>query len=302
MNAKKGAIITLTAGILWGFSGCCGQYIFENFDADPTYLTSYRMFSAGIILTIIGFIKSRDEMVAIWHNRGQVIRLFLFAWIGVMFNMLSYLSAIAYSNSGTATILQYIGPVLVMIYSCFAAHQLPKGKEVLAIVMAMLGTFILATHGNIHTMMLTPLGLTWGLLAAFALACYNIIPGDLIHIYGAIPITGYGMLIGGGTLFTLTRSWNAPMIYDPRCIAAFVAMVIVGTVLTFTMYLLGVKLIGPVKASLLACIEPVSAVVIMVIWLKESFQFLDFVGFMCIFVTVFLLTKKEEAADSAVDR
>lgn len=293
MNAKKGAVITLAAGILWGFSGCCGQYIFDNFNADPMYLTSYRMFSAGVILVIIGLIKNRNEMISIWRDRSDAIRLLIFAWLGVMFNMLSYLTAIAHSNSGTATILQYIGPVFVMIFTCFTAKKLPDFREVFAIIMAMLGTFILATHGNIHSMILTPSGLFWGLLSAVALACYTLIPGDLTQRFGAIPVTGYGMLIGGATLFTGARSWNAPMVHDPRCIAAFLAMVIIGTVLTFTMYLLGIRLIGPVKASMLASIEPVSATVIMVLWLKESFQFLDFVGFMCIFVTVFLLTKKE---------
>ena len=157
--------------------------------------------------------------------------------------------------------------------------------------------FRLATHGDIHTMVLTPLGLMWGLLSAFALACYTLIPGDLPDRFGAVSVTGYGMIIGGVSMFIGTRAWNAPMIHDPKCIAAFVAMVIIGTVLTFTLYLLGIKLIGPVKTSMLASVEPVSATVIMVVWLKESFQFLDFVGFMCIFVTVFLLTKKEEAAE-----
>ncbi|MCI5721831.1 MAG: DMT family transporter [Firmicutes bacterium] len=293
MNMKKGAIITLAAGIMWGFSGCCGQYMFDNFNVDPIYLSSFRMLLAGVLLIIIGAVKNRNDMVSIWRDRKAVIRLFIFAWFGILFNMVSYLVAIDYSNSGTATILLYIGPVLVMIFSCFTARKLPDRKEFAAILMAVIGTFILATHGNIHAMVLTPLGLFWGLLSAFAMACYTLIPGDLTQRYGAVPVTGYGMLIGGATLFVATQSWNAPMVHDPRCIAAFLAMVILGTVMTFTMYLLGIRLIGPVKASMLASIEPVSATVIMVIWLKESFQFLDFVGFMCIFVTVFLLTKKE---------
>ena len=297
MNNKKGSIITLAAGIMWGFSGCCGQYILDNFNADPVYLSSYRMVFAGIILIFIGIVKSPDRMTAIWHDKKAVLRLFIYAWLGVTFNMYTYLCAIAHSNSGTATILLYIGPVLVMIFSCFTARKLPSRKEFVAIIMAVLGTFILATHGNIHTMVLTPLGLMWGLLSAFALACYTLIPGDLPDRFGAVTVTGYGMIIGGISMFIGTRAWNAPMIHDPKCIAAFASMVIIGTVLTFTLYLLGIKLIGPVKASMLASVEPVSATVIMVVWLKESFQFLDFVGFMCIFVTVFLLTKKEEAAE-----
>lgn len=292
---KSGAIITLTAGILWGFSGCCGQYIFDNFGAEPQYLTAYRLTIAGALLVIYGFITDRQNMIGIWKEKKTIIRLLFFAVFGLMLNSLSYLTAISYSNSGTATILQYLGPLLVMIWACFSGRRLPTGKEILAIVLALLGTFFLATHGDIHTMVITPLGLLWGLLAAFFLATYTLIPVPIIGKYGSTAVTGYGMFTGGLILWIITGSWNAPMVYEPACIAAFVAMVFFGTVLTFTIYLVGVHRIGAVKASMLATIEPVSATVIMVFWLGESFAFMDFVGFACIFVTIFLLTKKEEA-------
>lgn len=292
----RGAIITLTAGILWGFSGCCGQYIFDNFHAEPQYLTAYRLAFAGAILVVYGFITDRKNMISIWKDKTPIPRLLLFAVFGIMFNSLSYLTAISYSNSGTATILQYLGPLLVMIATCFTSRRLPYRKEVIAIIMALLGTFFLATHGDIHTMVITPLGLMWGLLAAFFLATYTMIPVKIIATYGSTAVTGFGMFIGGIILWISTGSWNAPMVHDPACIAAFFAMVVFGTVLTFTIYLVGVHYCGVVKASMLATIEPVSATVIMVLWLKESFTFMDFVGFSCIFVTIFLLMKKEEPA------
>ena len=59
------------------------------------------------------------------------------------------------------------------------------------------------------------------------------------------------------------------------------------------MFLWGVAQIGPVKASLIASLEPVAATVIMIIWLHADFLFMDLVGFTCIFLTVFLLLKKE---------
>lgn len=290
----SGAVITLIAGILWGFSGCCGQYIFDNFNAEPQYLTAYRLAIAGALLVVYGFITDRENMIAIWKDKKDVVRLLLFAVFGIMFNSLSYLTAISHTNSGTATILQYLGPLLVMIWACFMGHRLPRGKEIIAIVLALLGTFFLATHGDIHTMVITPLGLTWGLLAAFFLATYTLIPVPIIGKYGSTAVTGFGMFIGGMVLWISTGSWNAPMVHDPACIAAFAAMVVFGTAITFAIYLVGVHRIGAVKASMLATIEPVSATVIMVLWLGEVFAFMDFVGFTCIFVTIFLLVKKEE--------
>ena len=81
---------------------------------------------------------------------------------------------------------------------------------------------------------------------------------------------------------------------DYRFFLAFGAIVALGTALSFSMFLKGVSMIGPVKASLIASIEPVAATVFMILWLKVPFQLMDLAGFLCIFVTVFLLLKKEK--------
>ena len=293
MKKNLGVLITLIAAIFWGFSGTCAQYIFDSFNADPTYLTAVRLLAAGLILVVIGFFIDRPNMTAIWTDRKSALLLIFFSITGFLFCQLSYMKAISYSNSGTATILQYLGPVLIMIVSCFLARKLPKRKEVFAIAMALVGVFFIATHGHIDSMVITPLGLSWGLWSAVALMLYTMLPGKIIEKYGSIAVTGYGMLLGGIILCVGCKIWNAPMVYDIKCIIAFIAIVIFGTILPFTMYLIGVNRCGAVKASMLASIEPVAATVFMVVWLKVPFQIMDFVGFMCIFVTIFLLTKKE---------
>lgn len=294
MKKNRGTIITLTAAVFWGFSGTCGQYIFDNFAADPSYLTGYRLVGAGIILVMIGLFTERENMTAIWKDRGSVLQLVIFAVAGLLFCQLSYMKAISYTNSGTATILQYLGPVLVMVVSCFLSRKLPEKKEIFAIVMALLGIFFIATHGRINTLVITPLGLSWGLLGAAALMLYTLLPIKITEKYGSITVVGYGMLIGGLVLSIGCKMWNAPMIYDFKCIMAFITIVVFGTVLPFTMFMVGVNRCGAVKASMLASVEPLSATVFMVVWLKEAFQIMDFVGFLCIFVTIILLTKKED--------
>lgn len=293
MKNNTGVLITIIAAMLWGFSGTCGQYIFDNFHADATYLTAVRLLTSGLILVVIGFITNRKNMVDVWKNRNTALRLLVFSLAGITLCQLTYMVTISYSNSGTATILQYIGPVFVMIVSCIMARKLPQRKEVLAIIMALIGTFIIATHGNIHTMVITPKALTWGLASAVSLMLYTMIPVSITQKFGSITTTGYGMTIGGIVLCIGCRIWEAPMIYDIRCILAFAAIVILGTVLSFTLYMTGVARCGAVKASMLASLEPVSATVFMIVWLKEPFQLIDAVGFLCIFTTIFLLVKKE---------
>ncbi len=297
MKKNIGTFLTVTAGILWGFSGACGQYIFERFPIEAAHLTSLRMLSAGIILSLIGLFTDRQSMIGIWQSKKSVIRLILFSVLGIMLSQLTYMQAISYTNSGTATILQYTGPVLVMVISCVTAKRLPTLKESAAIVLVILGTFFIATHGDISNMIINTNGLIWGLLAAVALALYTLLPGKITQKYGSVAITGYGMLIGGLFLFLLSGAWKAQLSSDPSFIMAFIGIVIFGTVLTFSMYLKGLSMIGPVKASMLASVEPVSAAAFMILWLGVPFHYMDLLGFLCIIITIFLLTKKESCAE-----
>lgn len=291
MKKNIGIALTIVAGILWGFSGACGQYIFERFPIDPAHLTSLRMLSAGLILSFVGFITDRKGMIGIWQSKKACIRLIIYSVLGIMFSQITYMKAIAYTNSGTATILQYTGPVLVMVVSCVSQKRLPTVKESLAIILVVLGTFFIATHGNISNMIINTNGLIWGLLSAVALALYTLIPGKITQTYGSVTITGYGMLIGGLVLSLISRVWEAELSADYRFLLAFIGIVIFGTVLTFSMYLKGLSMIGPVKASMLASVEPVSAAAFMILWLGVPFHYMDMLGFLCILITIFLLAK-----------
>ena len=105
----RGFLFALFGGILWGFSGTCGQYLFTFEDLDSEWLTVTRMLFSGIILLGVSAISHREEMTAVWKNKKDAIRLVLFAILGLTNCQYMYLTAIAYSNAGTATVLQYLG-------------------------------------------------------------------------------------------------------------------------------------------------------------------------------------------------
>ena len=58
---------------------------------------------------------------------------------------------------------------------------------------------------------------------------------------------------------------------------------------SFILYLTGVNIIGPTKASIIACIEPVAATICAILFLGVSFGFLDLIGFICIISTIFIV-------------
>ncbi len=126
----RGFLFALTGGILWGFSGTCGQYLFTFEDLDSGWLTVTRMLFSGVILLLVSLPHHRTEMKKIWTNRKDALRLILFALLGLTSCQYTYLTAISWSNAGTATVLQYLGPALIMVVSCLMAMRLPSKKRI----------------------------------------------------------------------------------------------------------------------------------------------------------------------------
>ena len=288
----RGVIFALLSGISWGFSGACAQYLFGTYGVDPLWVSSVRMLSAGVILSAFALIGFRIPFVSLWKNPRVLAKMVLFAICGLAFCQITYLLAIQYSNAGTATIIQYVGPVLTVFFLCFLAHRLPTKRELLALACVIVGVFLLATHGNPTVMVLSPEALFWGLLSAFAYMIYSLLPRRLMFHYGSVPVVASALLIGGIVFSILLQSWaHIPPMEPSGFIVLFVGLVFFGTVVGFSLFFQSINDIGAAKAGLMASIETVSATAFAVLWLGTSFVWIDIVGFIFIVATVFVLAK-----------
>ena len=172
--------------------------------------------------------------------------------------------------------------------------------EAAALALALTGVFLIATHGDPRSLALSPQALFWGLGAAVALMLYTLLPGDLLARYYTGVCTGCGMLIGGAALFVMMRGWTLDYSFDAVTLLGIAFIVVVGTALAFTLYLQGVKDLGGVRASLLACTEPVSAALCAALWLKTSFAWQDLLGFAAILLMAVLLALPKKMPKSDV--
>ena len=291
----KGVALALAAGVLWGFSGTCAQFLFETYGLDATWMTAVRMVCAGAVLLAYVAATKRLELKEMWSTPRHVARLFAYAPAGLMLCQLGYLTTIGYSNAATATVLQFIGPVLVVVWGCLNRRKLPGAREVAAVVLAVAGTFVLATHGDPTSLVISPLALVWGLLTALAVAIYSVVPGPLLQRYSSLTVLACGMCIGGAVLFIGSQAWTYVPSLDAVGVLVLVGgLIVAGTIVGFGTYMTAIQTIGAPRSSLLASVEPLSAIVISVLWLGTSFVGMDYAGFVLIMLTVFLLAKPSE--------
>ena len=109
---------------------------------------------------------------------------------------LTYLEAIAETNAGTATVLQYLCPVGILAYTCIIDKVAPTLTEVFSMLLAIGGTFLIATMVNSINWPSIPK--VWlGSGVNFTYALYIILPLNLIQKWGSMLVIGVGMTIPG---------------------------------------------------------------------------------------------------------
>ena len=288
----KGTLFTVIAGIAWGLSGTSGQYLMVH-GISALVLTNIRLIVAGLLLVLLSYIKSKEQFLAFLKDKSSLFSLLLFSLFGLFLNQLAYLSAIQETNAGTATVLQYVCPVGILAYTCIKDKVAPTIAEILSMILAIGGTFLIATHGQLDQLSMTPAGLFWGLFSALTYALYIILPIKLIQKWGSILVIGVGMTISGFVAVPFTGIIGASLLMSFDIFLAFAGIILIGTVFAYTAFLKGASMVGPVKSSLLASIEPISAVFFAFIIMGDIFYPVDFLGMAMILLAVTIISLKD---------
>ncbi|MDK6299669.1 DMT family transporter [Streptococcus agalactiae] len=289
---EKGTMMTLAAGLAWGISGISGQYLMSH-GVHVNLLTSLRLLITGIFLLSLARSKQKEHLVAAWKHPKFLKQVLLFSIFGLVLNQYAFLRAIHLTNAGTATVLQYMAPILILSIVCILNRQRPTSFEIIAIAMAILGTYMIATHGKLGSLAITPKGLMWGLGSAITYSIYILLPVKLIHEWGSTIVIGSGMFIGGILFSLVTKAWQYPLQINVMSILAYIGIIGIGTIFAYTFFLKGVSIVGAVKGSLLASVEPVSSVFLTVLVLREIFYPIDLLGMLFIFLAVTLISYKD---------
>ena len=293
-NTIRGYMLAILGGVSWGISGVCSQYLFMKYEVSADWLTAVRMLLSGILLLMLALQREHMRVFKIWKERKDVAWLIAFGLAGLLLCQYTFLAAIKYSNSATATVLQSLNVVLMAIVMSVWNKKRMSKIQIAAIILAISGTYLIATKGNPMSIDISAKGLTFGILAAIGVVIYTLLSRPIIASWGNLTITGWGMLIGGSVLFFLIRAWFFPTNLEFPAWIIIAVIVIISTAVGFSVFLESVKYIGPVKSTLLGCLEPASATILSALVLGTRFTVVELIGFVLVVGTVFLSVSTKE--------
>lgn len=301
----RGVVAALVGGAMWGFSGTCAQYLYQHYEIDPLFITWVRMLGSGILFLILLAFTQRGKLRAIAGDRRELGRLALFGIAGLFLCQFTYTTSVNATNAGTATVLQSLNTVFILVATCLIMRRAPRAMELGGLALALVATWLIATKGNLTALMIPPAGLAWGLINAASCTFYIMYPKHLFARWGSLPVTGIGMLIGGiaaVAIWGLGGLWGAAPVVPQLGldgVLVLAAIVVVGTLAAFGLYLHGVSIVGSVKGGLLGTTEPASAMVFAALWLCTMFTWADWIGLVLMVAMIFLVTLSgsKEAGD-----
>lgn len=287
----KGLICIITGTVLWGASGVLSQHLFNDKAVTAEWLVTARLVLSGLVLLLVDVLSRSGGIFAIWKVKKDAAALVVFGILGMLGVQYTYFLTIVYSNAATSTILQYLMPIVIVIYITFTTRRLPRRLDLFSIALAMLGVFLLITKGHFDTLMLSPLALGWGLATACFAAFYTLQPRELIRKWRSTLVIGWGMLIGGIAMLPFQPIWHFDGVFDTDFLLTFAAVVLLGTALAFCAYLESTKYLSPTEISVFASLEPLSSIVLSIVFLGVSFGLYELVGAAVIIGAVTLLSK-----------
>lgn len=292
-SERAGMIYIIVAGCIWGFGGVVGQYVLQYKHIDAAWIIGIRLWVPGLLLLILCYRKHKGAIFNPLKNPQELMLLIVFSIIGMMASQLFYFLTIKYSNAATATILQYLYPVVIAIILAIYLRKRPSIYVIISIILAVVGAFCLVTDGSIDNITLPAKAIVYGSICVIGSVTYTLLPIPLLKKYNTTTIAGWGMLIGGIVLNFFHPFWQFSGILDFPAIISILFIIFATGMLAFLLYLIGVKIIGSSKGSILATIEPLAAAFSSVIFLQVKFTLVDWIGAACIIAMIVILAKNK---------
>ena len=295
-----GALFVFISAVSWGFSGTIAQFLTQECNVSVEWLNAVRMSGTGIILLPAALLikSSRAELKDLARSKKHLRDAVIYAIFGAFGCQIGYLKTIAYVNSGTATMMEQLGMILVVAVTCITVHRMPTKREALALILALGGCFCICTHGNIGQLAMSTEGFLWGLFAAVGMATYVLLPVNLLKRFGSLTVTAFAMVVAGIFTCALFQPWNCMPPLTFEVVLGTLGTILLGTIVAYLLFLEGVKRVGAVVGGLLDAVEPVTAIVVSAVWLGTIITGFDVVGCILIIGMMILVTLPEKGASS----
>lgn len=300
-STSLGLVIAVIAAATFGLSGALAKPLLES-GWSPAAAVTARVLIGGLVLAPVAILSLRGNWTALWRARWRVVAM---AVIGVAGTQLAYFGAIERIPVGTAVLIEYMAPLLLVAWAWARTRRTPKRVVLIGSVVAMAGLVLVVNPGG--TARLDVLGLTLALTAMVGCAIYYLVAAQPSDGLPAVALAGFGLLLGGVLLGLVGLSGLVPFTTATNDVPMFgttvpwwLPLIIIGVVATAIAYSTSIaasEMLGSRLASFVGLLEVVAATFYAWLLLGEQLTVPQLFGGLLILIGIaFVRSEKTDAA------
>jgi DME family drug/metabolite transporter len=299
VRAWSGLLLLCATGVIWGTIGPIVDIVHAHSSLSVLTIGAYRAMAAIAVMALVATASRQwaDCLSLIRQHRGRIA---LTGVLTALFQLLFFVAVVA-AGVSVSTVLALGGaPVLLLLITSARERRLPTLVQALTVGTALLGLLLVCTAGAGDAQAPHPV---WGMLAALgsgtAYALSTDVGGRLTREHDALTVTTCTTSVVAAVLVPigigLTLLQGQPM--GTTDVSAWLLVAYLGVVTMAFAYVLlykGLRSTPSGTAVVATLLEPVTAILIAVLFLDETLSTASVLGCLLILGAIGSLGRRTE--------
>ncbi len=281
-----GFVLVVASALCYSTLGVFGKIAYSaGVGLLPLLASRFTLAAACFWILVLLTPRVRSALVSLGRGRALV----LVAWgvFGYAGQAAIFFTALLFVPASLAVVLLYTSPAFLALIHWLGTGRRPGRAQIAAVALALPGAYLCAapqwTDGS-------PLGVGLAIAAGFWYACFllglaRVTPGAPSLLSGAFVISGAALTFTAAALVT----GRTALPHTASGWGALLGLVVIGTLLSFLLFIAGLKRVGPHVASILNTFEPIGTVAIAGFLLDEQLLPSQYAGAALVVAAAFVL-------------
>lgn len=281
---KKGYIYTALSAIIFGLMPLLTKIIIAR-GATSLTIAFFRVFYVTVVLFFVLKIKKIDLRL----EKRDFLSAILTSIFGSGLTIIILNESYNYVDTGIATSLHFLYPLFVAILCCFFYGEKIKKKQIISLSFALVGIICFMSKGN-GSLFGYFLAIASGLTYAFYLVKMD--KTGLVKM-NPLKLSFYLALFTTIEIFTMNL-FMQDVVFKMDAIAYGLLLVLAlsSSFLATVLLQKGVLLLGSTRASFICLLEPVTSMIMGILWLNEALTFNKGLGGLAIIISLIIFLRE----------
>lgn len=284
---KKGYLYAFISIFFWASTTAVTKLLLKSLNSIEIMAISYVF--AVITMLLITLFQKKLYIVKTLKLKDY-LRFIFMGFVGIFLYTYLLYTALNYLPAQEALIINYLWPIMVVIFASLILKEKLNMKKIIAIVLSFIGIVIVVTKGNFSDINLNPIGLLMALSGSIIYGLFSVL-SKKYNYDNTISMLFYFLTALICSITATLLFYKIPSISVTELLGIAWTGIFTSAI-AFTAWTLALKYGDTAKLSTIIFLTPFLSLVYIYFILGESISIYSVIGLMVIVIGIFIQNKK----------